>query len=182
MKTSIVDTYEALLQQSLAVPKLVNLASKKDNSFLNELDKWLIQTEKILEKNRFAQCSEIAGLRSKIVASKYDESINVIKKRKHKMSVATDIIYEAQATLLAVLEPIQHRINEATEAIRQLLGVTYQADMIDYDMNFNELLQYLWTSFSTHEQLKGLTSKVLVYVNKSDALRILAEEIDMSRS
>ena len=179
MKNSLLDTYETLLVKSLDVSKLVSLASKKDTSFVLKFEEWLVTTEELLEKNRIAQCSEIAGLRSKIVSARYSENKTTIKKRKYVLSVATEIIYDAQHTLLLVLEPMKHRLDEARDAIKQLLGVAYQANMINPDMNFNDMIQELWRTFSAHEQLKGLTSKILVYVNKTDALRILADEIKL---
>jgi len=179
MKNSILDTYESLLEKSLSIPDLVTLASKKDAKFLSEFDSWLKETESLLEKNRMAQCSEIAGLRSKIINARFDKNIVATKRRKHVWSVATEIVYDAQHTLLAVLEPIKHRLDEARDAISQLLGVAYQANMINREINFNDMIQELWKIFSTHEQLKGLVGKILVYVNKTDALRILADEIEL---
>jgi len=180
MKNSILDIYEELLQQSLKVPKLVTLAAKKDAGFLVALNSWLMETEELLKKNRIAECAEIAALRSKILSARYNSEIAVNKKRKHILSIATGVISDAQNTLLSVLTPMKQRIDEARDSIRQLLGVAYQANMIDKSLDFNSLVQELWQIFSTHEQLKGLTSKILVYVNKSDALRILAEEIELN--
>ncbi len=179
MKNSVLDTYELLLDKSLGVSKLVSLASSKDTSFVPKFEQWLVETEELLEKNRIAQCSEIAGLRSKIINARYSDSTTTIKKRKYILSVATEIVYDAQHTLLSVLEPMKHRLDEARDGINQLLGVAYQADMINPDMNFNDMIQELWRTFSAHEQLKGLTSKILVYVNRTDALRILAEEVEL---
>ena len=47
-------------------------------------------------------------------------------------------------------------------------------------MDFNQMIQTLWASFSAHEQLKGAIARILVLINRSDALRILAEEVDIS--
>jgi hypothetical protein len=75
---------------------------------------------------------------------------------------------------------MENQLEEARAAIRQLLGVAYQAEMINPNADFNTIVQTLWATFSSHEQLKGAVASILVLVNKSDALRILAEEIDMS--
>jgi len=179
MKNSILDIYESLLEKSLSVSHLVTLASKKDTQFLPEFEMWLVELEELLEKNRMAQCSEIAGLRSKIVSARYSPNTQVVKKRKQIMATAIEVVYDAQRTLLDILEPMKQKIDEAKDGISQLLGVAYQADMIDKTMNFNEMIQQLWFTFSAHEQLKGLTSKILVFINKTDALRLLAEEIDL---
>lgn len=76
--------------------------------------------------------------------------------------------------------PSKTRINEARDAVRQLLGVAYQENMINQDMDFTLLIQTLWNTFATHEQLKGISTRILVLVNQPDVLRLLAEEIDLS--
>lgn len=177
---NVLNSYDELSKMSFQVPAIVSKATQKSNNFVEALEQWLLKTEEVMEKNRIIQCSEIAGLRSKIINAQYTSEIASNKKRKHVHSVAVSIVYDAQSTLLAILEPMETRISEAREAIRQLLGVAYQAEMIDVTLEFNHILNTLWQTFSTHEQLKGLTSKVLVYVDKNDAMRILAEEIDLS--
>ena len=179
MKHSHIDTYNDLLKQSLLIPELVTKAAHKDISFLEHLNRWLLETEEVMSKHNISKCSEIAGLRSKIIAVSYAREAKV-SKRKRLFSVATAIIYDAQSTVLSVIEPVESRIEEARDSIRQLLGVAYQADMVNPNMDFNEMVQTLWTTFSAHEQLKGAVANILVLVNRSDALRILAEEIDIS--
>lgn len=179
MKQSYINIYEDLLKQSLLVPELVTKSANKDVSFLSSLNQWLINTEKIMKDNNIAKCSEIAGLRSRIVYVTYSVD-SKISKRKRQFSVATSIIDDAQATVLSTLEPIYSRIDEARSAIRQLLGVAYQANMIEINLDFNQMIQKLWSSFLSHEQLKGAVASLLVLVNQSDALRLLAEEIDFS--
>ena len=180
MKNSYLNIYEALLKQSLLIPELVSKSAHKDTTFLTHLNQWLLATEEVMKKNSIAQCAEIAGLRSKIISASYHTDVKGSNKRKHQLSVATSIIYEAQSTVLRVLEPIENRMNEARDAVRQLLGLAYQANMIDPDMDFNLLIQTLWSTFATHEQLKGIAARILILVNQSDALRLLAEEIDLS--
>ncbi len=79
-----------------------------------------------------------------------------------------------------MIEPIGNKIEESREAIRQLLSVAYQANMINLNLGFNQMIPQLWSSFLLHEQLKGATVRILALINQSDALRILAEEIDLS--
>ncbi len=179
MKHSYIDTYKNLLKQCLLVPELVTKAAHKDLIFIESLNQWLLNTEEIMKKHNISKCSEIAGLRSKIIAASCAREANR-SKRKRLFSVATSIIYDAQSAVLSVIEPMESRIEEARGSIRQLLGVAYQADMVNPNMDFNQIVQTLWATFSTHEQLKGAVASVLVLVNRSDALRILAEEIDIT--
>jgi len=179
MKSSYIDTYEDLLKQSLVIPDLVTKSANKELSFLEDLNQWLLDTEGVMKKHNISKCSELAGLRSKIIAASY-ASESKISKKKRQLSVATSIIYEAQSAVLSVLEPMESRLEEARNAIRQLLGVAYQANMANRHLDFNQMIQRLWADFSAHEQLKGAIANILVLVNRSDALRLLAEEIDLS--
>ncbi len=142
MKNSYINLYESLLKQSLLVPDLVTKASEKDLNFLPSLNKWLLETEKIMKDNNISKCAELAGLRSRILVATYAED-SKNSKRKRQFSVATSIIDEAQVTVLGVLEPIEGRISEARVAVRQLLGVAYQAGMIDKTLDFNDMIQKL---------------------------------------
>lgn len=179
MKQSYVTLYEDLLKQALSVPDLVNALARKESSALVELNRWLLETEAVMKKHNIPQCAEIAGLRSKIIGASYVPEKSGMTKRKQQMAAASSVIHEAQGTLLRVLEPVENRLNEARDAVRQLLGIAYQANMIDRTADFNSMIQMLWTTFSAQEQLRGVSARILTLVNPSDALRILAEEIDL---
>jgi len=69
MKHSYLNIYEALLEQSLPIPDIVNESRLKDNAFLAHFDQWLVTTEEVMKCNSIAQCSEIAELRSKIISA-----------------------------------------------------------------------------------------------------------------
>lgn len=176
---SQINIYEDLLKQSLGVPDLVSKAANKDTRFLRNLDQWLLNTEEIMKKHNIPKCSEVAGLRSKIIADSYaDEGKS--SKRKRQFSIATAVIYDAQGAVLGVLEPIKEQIEEARGHIRQLLGVAYQTNMVSPNMSLNQVIQSLWATFTAHEQLKGVVANILVLVSQSDAMRLLAEEIDIT--
>jgi len=179
MNTSNINIYNDLLKQSVKVPQLVTQSANKDNAFLSNFIQWLMETEEIMKRHNLAKCSEVAGLRSKIIAESYSIESKPSKK-KRQLSAATSVIYEAQRNLLDVIEPIGNKIEESREAIRQLLSVAYQANMINLNLGFNQMIPQLWSSFLLHEQLKGATVRILALINQSDALRILAEEIDLS--
>lgn len=179
MKQSYLTLYEELLKQALSVPGLVNQLARKESTALQELERWLLETEAVMNQNRIPQCAEIAGLRTKIIETSYMREKSGTTKRKQQLAAAPSVVHEAQGTLLRVLEPVENRLNEARDAVRQLLGIAYQANLIDRTAEFNTMIRILWTTFSTQEQLKGITARILTLVNPSDALRILAEEIDL---
>lgn len=180
MICSYLNVYNELLNQSLLVPDLVTKTTSKDARFIGDFIQWLLDTEEIMKKYNISKCSELAGLRSKIVCINNTIAPQKGSKRKRQLSVANAALYEAQSTVLNVLEPVENRIKEARNAVRQLLGVAYQANMLTLSADFNQMIQTLWSTFSTHDQLRGMLASILVLVNKSDALRLLAEEVDVS--
>jgi len=179
MKHSCLDIYLDLSKQSLLIPALVTKAAHKEASFLTDLNQWLIETENVMRRYQIPGCADVAALRSKIIAVAYDGE-QKSSKRKRQLAVATSIVSDAQAVLFRELEPVHMRIEQARSAIRQLLGVAYQTSMIHQHEGFNQMIQLLWRDFMAHEQLKGATATILVLIDQSDAIRLLAEEIDIS--
>ncbi|EDP95360.1 hypothetical protein U8527_16890 [Kordia algicida OT-1] len=47
-------------------------------------------------------------------------------------------------------------------------------------IDFNTYIMGIFENFKNHEQLRASMTKVLTMVNRSDVLRIMAEEIDFS--
>jgi hypothetical protein len=180
MVYSYLNIYNELLDQLLLFPDLATQAANKDTHFVVNFIKWLLDTEEVMRKYNIYKCSELAGLRSKIIY--IDNTIEPKKgsKRNRQLLAASAALYEAQSTVLNVLDPIEHRIKEARSAVRQLLGVAYQANMLTLSTDFNQMIKTLWITFLTHDQLRGAIANILVLVNKPDALRLLAEEIDVS--
>jgi hypothetical protein len=180
MRKSLLNIYNALSEQSLAVPGLVTQLSKKDSRFFSEFEAWLLKTEDILKKNGLPDCSEIAGLRSKIIESMLSTDVTR-SKRKIRWHTSSSIVYDAQRVVLEVISPLREKIEESRVLIRQLLGVAYQTKMISKDVPFNDLIKGLWEAFKQNDQLRSYTTRISSSVGHTDALRILAEEIDLTQ-
>jgi len=165
MNISHITLYDDLLKQSLKIPTLVTQSENKDSAFLTDFIQWLTKTEGIMKHHNLAKCSEVAGLRSKIIAEGYSNE-SKLSKKKRQLSTAISIICEAQRNLLDVIEPIGSKIQKSREAIRQLLNVAYQANMINMALGFNQMIPQLWSSFLLHEQLKGATVRILALINR----------------
>jgi len=82
---------------------------------------------------------------------------------------------------MSVIKPYETNVNEARDLLKQLLSIVKQSGGIKYSdqLDFQVFITSIWQLFSTHEQLKPGTLKILTLISQIDALRIIAEEIDL---
>lgn len=181
MQISILSIIEPLKTKLLEYPALVDGLKNKDYNFLELLENWMKETETILKNNNIAQCSKIAGLRSKIITPIFDESHGRSTK-KRQINIAAELMYEIQDTILSVINPYEKKINEARDLLKNLLSVLKQSGAIKYSENidFQYFINQIWSLFSTHEQLKPSIVSILTLISQVDALRIMAEEIELT--
>lgn len=181
MQVSRLTIIESLESKLLTFPALVDSLKNKDYNFLELLENWMKETELILKNNNIAQCSKIAGLRSKIIAPIFDETRGRSTKKK-QWYIAAESMYEIQSTVLSVIKPYEQKVTEARDLLRHLLSILKQSSALKYTdgTNFQDFINTIWTLFSTHEQLKSSTVSVLTLVSQIDALRIIADEIELT--
>lgn len=181
MQTSILSIIEPLLLKLLDFPALVDSLKNKDHNFLELLEEWMKDTETILKNNNIAQCSKIAGFRSRIIAPKFGETHGRSTK-KRQLNVAAESMFEIQETILLVIDPLQQRIDDARKLIKNLLSVLRQSGAIKYtdNMDFQYFINQIWTLCKNHDQLKPSVVSILAVISQVDALRIMAEEINLN--
>lgn len=180
MQVSALSIIEPLKRKLLEFPSLVNSLQNKDYDFLTLLDRWMKETETILKNNNIAQCSEIAGLRSKILTPIFTDS-KKRSTRKMQLQIASEVLYDLQSTILSIIRPYEIKVNEARDLLIHLLSILKQSGAIKYGegSNFQGFINQIWNLFSTHEQLKSSTVQILTLISQVDALRIISEEINL---
>jgi len=180
MQVSKLTIIESLESKLLTFPALVDSLKNKDYNFLELLENWMKETETILKNNNIAQCSKIAGLRSKIIAPIFDETRGRSTKKK-QLHIAAESMYEIQSTILSVIKPYEQKVSEARDLLKHLLSVLKQSGAIKYtdETDFQDFINKIWKLFSTHEQLKSSTVSILTLISQVDALRIIADEIEI---
>jgi len=180
MQVSRLSIIESLKGQLLLFPDLVNSLKNKDYNFLERLEEWMIETETILKNNNIAQCATIAGIRSKILAPIFDVT-KVRSSKKKQVHIAAESMYEIQDIVQTVLKPFEQKVSEAKELLRHLLNIVKQSGAAKYtaETNFQDFINMIWRLFSTHEQLKSSTVSVLSLVSQTDAIRLMADEIEI---
>ena len=181
MQTSSLSFIESLKNKLLEFPALVDSLKNKDYNFLELLESWMKETETILKNNKISECAVIAGYRSKIIAPLFAESQKRSKK-KRQLQMTSEVLFELQGTIISVIKPFEVKVDEARDLLIHLLSILKQSGAIKYTDNtdFQDFITNIWKLFSTHEQLKPSTVKILTLVSQMDALRIMAEEINLS--
>ena len=185
IQTQLVDEINALLIQSSS---LVDKYENKDVSFVESSKEWLIKGEELLKRYNKPQVSELAGLRSVIIAAERgvsDKNINIMStksNRKISSSIAAISLNKTQNILQDVLKPVSENIEHAKSLIKQILVTAAQKNLINKywltDEDLSAKLQNLWKAFKEDIDLKALTSHVLTLVSYVDALRLMEEILD----
>src|SRR3989304_228052 len=173
MQVSKLTIIESLESKLLTFPALVDSLKNKDYNFLELLENWMKETETILKNNNIAQCSKIAGLRSKIIAPIFDETRGRSTKKK-QLHIAAESMYEIQSTILSVIKPYEQKVSEARDLLKHSGAIKYTDET-----DFQDFINKIWKLFSTHEQLKSSTVSILTLISQVDALRIIADEIEI---
>ena len=178
MLKPLLDTVSESKAQLFLIPGIVDRIQRKESAALDNLVEWLKRTEDILQKFGFAQCAELAGLRSKLLTPEFTASQRASRK-KEQLRIASEIIYDAQRVVLGLIEPLEEKTNEARDIINQILILVRPTGALDMDpsSSFTDFIQGVWHLLKTNEQVGGGIAKVLTLMNQADALRILAEEI-----
>jgi hypothetical protein len=180
MKKSVLHLVNALKDRLLEFPSLVNKLERKELDFVNQFTLWLRKCEEILGSHHISNVSELSGIRSKIIASRYAEGPNGSGK-KLQLKAAADNLFDAQQIVLHVLTPYEVKVEESKELIRQLLLIVSQANVIKFDKKqpLDMLIQEVWQFIVSNEQLKAGAVKLRTTIPMNDITLLIAEEIDL---
>lgn len=178
MIKSYINTYNGLKKSINKVSDLVNLLRDKNKKFIIDFEFWLTSTEEFLKKNNFSECSEMAGLRSRLYLVNF-EDIKASNKKKKQMEIGAEMIYSAQNLVYNLIQPIEDKINEAKELTEELVTIAYKNNIININPNeeYTNYIQSLWNHFKSHEQLSKYALKITSLIGNTDALRFFAEEV-----
>jgi hypothetical protein len=180
MQKSIITVVNSLKGLLLKTPELTNAFQEKKHTALPTLDIWLKNLEQELKKFNYAQCAEIAGLRSQLIEIKYDPEQNRLHRKKRLFSKGSSVIYPAQSVVQEVIHPLEEKINQARQLIQQVLSIALQAKIIKKPTSAAESLGYIqniWVLLKNNTQLNAGLQNIISLVGSSDGMRLLAEEI-----
>lgn len=178
MRKSITKITSDLHKQLVEIHLLVNQLEKKSSQSIRDISNWLLATEEIFKDLNLPESSKFSVKRGELNA--FIPSNNGSKKKEHTHLAAT-LLTQAQQDLWNSFSDYNTKLEKATQLINQLLGLIYQTNEFKYDSNedFTVFLNQIWNFCSHHEQLKGITAQILLQVNKSDVIIIMANQIDL---
>lgn len=181
MKASALDIIEKSKSSLMQFSSLVDQLQNKQPDFIPSLERWMKMIETIFKEYNIAEQSEIAGLRSKILSPLLSDMPRVAAKKK-QLFIASENLYHLQATVLAVIKPYEFKVDESTDLVRKIMGLLKQTDAVKYHLSedFQGFVNKIWQVFLVNEQLKPSAMKILTLVSHTDAIRIIAEEIELS--
>lgn len=180
MKKSTVNLVTALKGKLVEFPGIVSSLDKKEISFINQLFLWIGQSEAILTTYNVSEVSELAGLKSKIIAPKYSDNKGISIK-KLQLKIAAESLFDIQHIVLKVLTPLESKVEECRELIRQLLLIVSQTQLIKYnqDLPFDNLINDVWQFIVSNEQLKAGAIKLKTSLTMTDIQLLIAEELNL---
>ena len=180
MRKSTRHLVASLKEKLREFPAIVTSLEKKEPFFLHKLLSWLNQSEAIFSTYNISAVSALAGIRSKITAPLYSGSKSMSLK-KLQIKIAADSLFDIQHTVLTVLNPLEVKVEECRELVRQLLLIISQTKQINYtkDLPFDHLLNDIWQFIVSNDQLKAGAIKLQTSLIITDIQLLIAEEINL---
>lgn len=180
MKKSIIQLVNALKAKLLEFPSIVTKLERKEIDFLKTLQQWIIKSEEILSSYNLSSVSELAGIRSKIIAARFSDNKGSSEK-KIQLKIASESLFDVQKVVLDTLKPFELKVEECRELVRQLLIIIAQTQSIKYnkDLPFEVLINDIWHFILSSEQLKAGAIKLKTSLTLADIQILIAEEINI---
>jgi len=183
MRNSVVEPACILGKYLSEIPTFVTSFSSKEGSVVQRWLDWLTLLESELEKHNIPQSAQIAGYRSSIIAVAFDPEIERRTHRKKKQfHRAVVSVQPVQQILSDKHAELDIKITQVRELLRQVLIAAKDAGMVRYDpkTNFTDFLESLILKLKHHEQIGPEINSGIASIGKTDFLRLMAEEIDVS--
>ncbi len=180
MKKSSVYIVNELKPALLELPNLVTSIHQKKFSSINDLFDWLIDIEGKLKKLNYAECAEIAGLRAQLAQQKFDTNSRPNERKKKQLQKALEIIYPVQEAVSKIIFPLEEKIEQARDLMKQILNVAKSLGIIPKvtPQNFNSYIHHVWSILNAHDQIKNGVNNIKSLVGMTDGIQLLAEEIE----
>ncbi len=179
MRQSKVNIVKELNLQLIKIHDIANLIELKHSTSMSSFRHWLFATEGIMKKHNLPQVSQLATIRAELASYIPNKTKN---KRKAHYHYTARLLSQAQDDVWQTCSLFNQKIHQATDLIKQLLTLVSQSNTLKFNpqTDFTAFLEHIWLISHSHEQLKSITIQILSLINKSDALIIMAEEIDLN--
>ncbi|MCU7614368.1 hypothetical protein N0B16_07950 [Chryseobacterium sp. GMJ5] len=181
MKKSQFILVSQLKEKLQGFPAIVSSLETKDPYFVEKVFSWLKAAEDIFSTYNISEVSEIAGFRSKILASKLSDERGANTK-KNQVKTAAANLYTIQNTVLNVLLPYEHKMNECRSIVKQLLVLAIQTGTLQYDheMSFEDFVKKVWQYILSNPNLISGAIQLKSALSETDIIMLIADEIDLN--
>lgn len=169
----LVDQLEAYL---LELPSLVDKLEQKHFQLIEIYFNWLKNVESCLKQYNRAETAQISGIRSKILASKFE---NKKQKRINIIQVAATTINDAQQIIQNIIEPSKIKLEESSQILLQLLILARREQLLAAfnGKDFTTYIIQIWRMLQTNPKLNGGIERVTTLISKPEAMRLLGDLI-----
>lgn len=158
------------------VPEMVTGFQKKQPGIVTRFTNWLTTAEKLLKENNLPICSEMSGLRSKLLHS---GMVAGPAKKKQQYTTSLEIMQPAQSILQEVITPIKAKVDQSKQVLQQTVTLAYNTGLIrdQEKTEFNTWVNDSWKSIRQNEQLSAGIINAVTLVGHTDAYVLFAEQL-----
>ncbi|MEE8639573.1 MAG: hypothetical protein V3T41_04110 [bacterium] len=164
------------------IPDLVDLQERRIPGFGEEVKRWLVALEKVLDNNRMPVAGNVAALRAMLISAErgvIPAGVAVhgrMTRKKIEQATATLVLHQISDMISDVVLPDVQRIAEAERLTRQLVALGKAKGLVKpppSDGERTENLSVLWRTLAADPDVAGGTVNVEGLVGPNDALVIL---------
>ena len=128
-----------------------------------------------------AQTAELAAIKAAISAFRLNPERRGSARQKERQ-LFLERIGAMQQAVNDARQPLQQRVDSARPLARQLLQLVAAGGVLKagFSPDLMALVEQIWSLATSHDQLKPIAMQIRVALPRSDALLILADEIDLA--
>jgi len=176
---------EQLLNHLIQLSEVINSYQNYDTNYADRALKWLLDTEKTLQKNRNPASSCLAVSRAKILAANdglRDKNIssNGFTKRQIMRATVSLALDESEQKLSIIINDIDMKIDIWTDKMSQFLAVATTNTPIPLPPTEprSNWLNKVWEGFNISAELHGMYAYLNSAMSKTDRQYVLGNVID----
>lgn len=166
----------------LRIPRLVDGLNRKDPGAIDDVRRWLVDLEQVLENNRLPLAGGIAGLRGELDAA-FRGVIPAgivfhgrVTGRKVREAAAAEMLRRAGDRVASVIQADESRIADAERVARQLIAVARFKGLIPgrpADRDPLEDVKSVWKAMQSDPEIGQGAVHLLGLLGPHDALIVL---------
>ncbi|MEM6722279.1 MAG: hypothetical protein AAF611_23330 [Bacteroidota bacterium] len=178
MKTSIIEKNTFFEASIFKVGLISDLLRSKSSRFLVEIERWLLENQKVLKQYGYVESSRMGILQNQLFVAK---SKDIPQKRRHLLMIGANCLESAHEVLAVLHEPIKNKLMNGRETIQQILVMISENPVYQQkpQENFNQYVKNTWKRLRQDAQFSAVAVQLQTVLPEVDIYRIIAEEIEL---